>query len=178
MKRSEIETLTKILQIVVKKELKLLKEEILSEIRQPSLGSQNQVPKKKLQEKAIQTQFRQQYKIQQSKPRLYAKDPLLNDLLMNTEPAPEDNIGAMQYLENDDLPNLPTTEHGQFYAPQNKQTNAVLEAMNRDYSQLVERMDQDSGKTKEQFRNQILSRMDPIDSEPEEEDMSWLSEVG
>lgn len=178
MNRSEIETLTKIVQLVVRKEIKSLKEEILTEIRQskPIVGGNSKV----IKEQSIQKNFRQNYQIQQpTKPKIFSKNPMLNELLMSTDPVPPENSGIYQYMEDDDLPNLPTTQTGNTITqiPSNSKVNAVIEAMNRDYSALVQRMDEDSGKVaqKQAFRNQIISRIEN-DLEPEE-DFSFLDGI-
>lgn len=179
MNRSEIETLTKIVQLVVRKEIKSLRDEILTEIRQskPAIGNSNP---KVIKEQSIQKNFRQNYQIQQpTKPKIFSKNPMLNELLISTDPVPPENSGIYQYMEDDDLPNLPTTQTGTpiTHIPKNSKVNAVIEAMNRDYTPLVQRMDEDSGKVaqKQAFRNQIISRIEN-DSEPDE-DFSFLNEV-
>jgi len=177
MNRNEIETLTKIVQLVVRKELSNLKNEILTEIRQskPTVGNSNP---RVIKEQSIQKNFRQNYQIPQStKPKIFSKNPMLNELLANTDPVPPENSGIYQYLEDDNLPNLPTTQIGTpiTHIPKNSKVNAVVEAMNRDYSALVQRMDEGKNQQKQAFRNQIMSRIEN-DSEPDE-DFSFLQEV-
>lgn len=183
MKRNEIETLTKIVRLVVRKEIQSLKNEILTEMRQskPIIGTQKtDANSRVIKEQSIQKNFRQNYHVQKpTQPRVFSKDPTLNELLLSTDPVPPDNSGIYQYLEDDDLPNLPTTQTGTpiTHIPQNSKVNAVVEAMNRNYSQLVQRMDENAGKTaqKQAFRNQIMSRMQ--DDAEEDEDFSFLDSV-
>jgi len=61
--------------------------------------------------------------------------------------------------------------------------------MNRDYSALVKRMDEDSGRNeKQQLRNKVMNIMENdhvisnnspmgLDIEPFDEDMSWLNDA-
>lgn len=170
MTKHEIETMTKILQLVVRKEIKSLKNEIISEISNKVLRSSN-ASKQSLVEDEIHKRFRTNHKVQQRKP-IYSKDPYLNELLSSTDPVPVseydfDNIGI----------NLPTNAVGMPIAPTNDKMNSVISAMNRDYSELVERMDEGKAQQRGEFRKKIISRIEN-DDEPDEEDFSWLNEVG
>lgn len=161
----------------MKEEMTKFKQEILTELRQSQKSSNPLVEQQK--------KFRQQYKVQQQRPQRLSSNPTLNELLKQTEPIQE---GYDNYEIEDYGINLPTRENGQVIKP-NKALNSVVNAMNRDYSALVKRMNEDTGKTeKNQLRSKVVNIIEndnPIprntpmglDIEPFDEDMSWLNEV-
>lgn len=160
----------------VKEEMAKFKQEILSELRQSPKSSNPLVEQQK--------KFRQQYRVQQPQPKQrLSSNPLLNDILKETEPLQE----SYDYEIEDYGINLPTRENGQVVKPtgNNKALNSVVNAMNRDYSALVKRMDEDTGKSeRNQLRNKVMNIMENdsptpmgLDIEPFDEDMSWLNEV-
>lgn len=166
----------------MKEEMTKFKQEILSELRQTSSKSNNPLVEQ-------QKKFRQQYRVQQQKPnQRLSSNPSLNEILRQTEPIQE---GYDNYEMEDYGINLPTRENGQVVKPtgNNKALNSVVNAMNRDYSALVKRMDEDSGRNeKQQLRNKVMNIMENdhvisnnspmgLDIEPFDEDMSWLNDV-
>lgn len=164
----------------MKEEMAKFKQEILSELRQSQKSTNPLVEQQK--------KFRQQYRVQQPQPKQrLSSNPTLNELLRQTEPIQE----GYDYEMEDYGINLPTRENGQVVKPtgNNKALNSVVNAMNRDYSALVKRMDEDSGRNeKQQLRNKVMNIMENdhmisnnspmgLDIEPFDEDMSWLNDV-
>lgn len=110
----------------------------------------------------------------------FSSNPMLNELLQNTEMAPKETASYLDVFENEDeIINLPTSETGR---PVNA-PKSVIEAMNRDYSEMFKRDEvrkpQSKQNTNSDFRNKILSQMEPLneDFQDEDEDLSWLDQV-
>lgn len=159
----------------MKEEMANFKQEILSELRQSQKSSNPLVEQQK--------KFRQQYKVQQQqRPKRLSSNPTLDSILNQTEPIHE---GYDNYEIEDYGINLPTRENGQVIKPtsNNKALNSVVNAMNRDYSSLVKRMNEDTGKNQLRSKVANIIENDPrntpmgLDIEPFDEDMSWLNEV-
>jgi hypothetical protein len=155
----------------VKEEFKLMKQELLVEIKRQGSTSR---PVDKLTE--VQRGFRQQFQVDQKPKKQMSKNPLLNQLLMETEPAPMESKTYLDAFEREDeIINVPTSESGRpINAPK-----AVIKAMNRDYGHLVQKMDKGSNnqKAKQDFRQQVLSAMNEDSSYEDDEDLSWLDNV-
>lgn len=174
-----IEVITKLIQREVRKEMQTLKVQILTELKRPA---QQGNPRVNSLQESTHKEFRKKYQVT-SKPKLqYSKNPILNEILANTDPVPKEAGSYLDVFDNEeDIINVPTDQIGRPLSSAiksgNKGMNAVIEAMNRDYTPLVQRMDGDSGKVaqKQAFRNQIISRIEN-DSEPDE-DFSFLNEV-
>lgn len=150
----------------VKEEMATFKQQILQEIRKPT-----SVKKDSLVE--VQKTFRQNYQVQQKKPTRFSNDPMLNELLRSTQPVPADD-----FIEELEI-NVPTDELGRpIRGLNNPKMNAVLEAMNKDYSQEIQPI-RDNSAQKQQFRQSVMSKMfEEVESnEPEEEDFSFLDNV-
>lgn len=169
-----IEIITKIIQREVRKETQNLKEQILLEMRQ----STQQKPSKNPRLVEMQKDFRTNYKLENTRQNIqYSKNPTLNEILKTTQPV-EDSSYLDAFSSEEEIINVPTDLNGRPIAISgNKGMNSVLEAMNRDYSGLVKEMDKGKSESKQQFRQQIISRMED-NNEPDEEDLSWLNEVG
>jgi hypothetical protein len=158
----------------IREEMQGIKRELLSEMKR----SQSQPVKSS--DKLVETQksFRQKYQIEQRPKKKFSSNSLLNEMLNSVEPIPTEGSSYLDAFEHEeDIINVPTTETGQpINAPK-----AVVEAMNRDYSALVQRMDEGKGsiKSKEDFRKQILSRMedDNYSSDDDDEDLSFLDKL-
>jgi hypothetical protein len=155
----------------VKEEFKLMKQELLVEIKRQGSTSR---PVDKLTE--VQRGFRQQFQVDQKPKKQMSKNPLLNQLLMETEPAPMESKTYLDAFEREDeIINVPTSESGRpINAPK-----AVIKAMNRDYSHLVQKMDKGSNnqKAKQDFRQQVISAMNEDSGYEDDEDLSWLDNV-
>lgn len=177
-----IEVITKLIQREVRKEMQNLKVEILSELRRPS--KQQGIKSNSLTDN-VHKEFRSKYQTQNRPAPRYSKNPLLNEILQNTGPLPKEATSYLDVFENEeDIINVPTDQMGRpiqaAIKSGNKGMSAVLEAMNRDYTPLVERMDtkQDTQKLKQDFRQQIMSRMNVTEDDEPDEDFSFLDEVG
>lgn len=177
-----IEVITKIIQREVRKEMQNLKVQLLSELRQPTQQGKTRV--NSLQE-STHKEFRKKYQVT-PKPKLqYSKNPILNEILANTDPVPKEATSYLDVFDSDeDIINVPTDQTGRPLSSAiksgNKGMDAVLAAMNRDYSPLVERMDtkQDIQKSKQDFREQIMSRMNVMEDDEPDEDFSFLDKLG
>ena len=160
----------------IREEMQGMKRELLIEMKR----SQPQATRSP--DKLVETQklFRQNYQVDQRPKKRLSSNPLLNEMLNSVEPIPNEGSSYLDAFEREeDIINVPTTETGQpINAPK-----AVVEAMNRDYSALVKRMGEDKGsntqKSKEDFRKQILSRMedDNYSSDDDDEDMAFLDKL-
>jgi hypothetical protein len=168
--------LAEMIQIAVKKavreEMQGFKNQIISEIR----SSQNliidgrkasQMTKKYVDSNSLvenQKRFRQNYQVQPRQPnRRLANDPLLNELLQHTEPVPAEEAGYMGMFETEvGEINVPTSESGR---PITSAPNAVLEAMNRNYSGMFateEKKPVQVQPAPNSLRNSIVSRMEGL----------------
>lgn len=157
----------------MREEMQKLKHEILTELRQVK-PSTTPARVDKLTE--VQRGFRQNYQVQQKRNTRLSNNPMLNEILRDTDPIPTEGTTYLEQFEREeDIINLPTNEVGQPIMLQNNKAMAnVVEAMNRDYSHLVERMDKGSNqKQKQQFREHIVSKMseDSYTDEQFEEDL-------
>lgn len=162
----------------IREEMQGIKRELLTEMKRS--GNQVARPPDKLTN--VQKTFRENYKVQQPKKRVLSSNPLLNEMLNDLQPIPNSNQSYLDAFENDeDIVNVLTTETGRpISAPK-----AVIEAMNRDYSALVERMDggkkgPDNQKTKQDFRNKVISAMNEDSYTPnydDDEDLSFLDNI-
>lgn len=177
-----IEVITKLIQREVRKEMQTLKVQILTELKRPV---QQGNPRVNSLQESTHKEFRKKYQVT-SKPKLqYSKNPILNEILANTDPVPKEAGSYLDVFDNEeDIINVPTDQIGRPLSSAiksgNKGMNAVLEAMNRDYTPLVERMDtkQDIQKSKQDFRQQIMNRMDVMEDDEPDEDFSFLDKVG
>lgn len=153
----------------VKEEMLTFKQQILQELKRPVSGKKDSLVE-------VQKTFRQNYQVQQPRKANFSKDPLLNELLRSTQPVPADDF--MEELEI----NVPTDESGRpMRGLNNPKMNAVLEAMNKDYSSEIEPI-RDNSLQKQQFRQSVMSKMfeetEPLQStQDEEEDFSFLDGV-
>lgn len=160
----------------IREEMQGMKRELLSEMKRTQ-GQPSRLPDKLTE---TQKSFRQKYQVDQRPKKRLSSNPLLNEMLNSVEPIPNEGSSYLDAFEHEeDIINVPTTETGQpINAPK-----AVVEAMNRDYSALVQRMDSGKGsaneKSKQDFRNQILSRMedDNYSSDDDDEDLSFLDQI-
>lgn len=158
----------------IREEMQGMKRELLSEMKrtqgQPSRSTDKLVE--------VQKSFRQNYQVEQRPKKRLSSNPLLNEMLSNLDPLPSEGASYLDAFEREeDIINVPTSESGQpINAPK-----VVVDAMNRDYSALVQRMDEGKGsiKSKEDFRKQILSRMedDNYSSDDDDEDLSFLDQI-
>ena len=154
----------------IKEEMAKLKQEILHELKQPPQKSTNPLVEQ-------QKKFRQQYRVQQPRPKQnLSSNPTLNSILRETEPIQE----SYGYEVEDYGVNLPTREDGRPIISNNPKMNSVYAAMNRDYTELVQRFDEGKGNhEKNQLRSNVMNIMNnaPLDIQPFDEDMSWMDEV-
>lgn len=170
--------------IALKEELQIMKREIISEIRNSSKQVLTEQPRKNGSSSLVENQkkFRQNYQVQ--KPvnnRRLSKDPMLNELLMHTEPTPQEELGYMGMFETDEGEiNVPTSETGR---PLTSAPTAVIEAMNRDYSGMFKTEDKKQVQVQpapNSLRNSIVSRMEGLSGDmnfDDEEDFSFLDQV-
>lgn len=151
----------------VKEEMMTFKQQILQEIRKPTSGRKDSLVE-------VQKSFRQNYQVPQAK-KNYSSNPVLNDLLKSTQPVPTDD-----FIEELAI-NVPTDESGRpMRGLNNPKMNAILEAMNKDYSNEIKPI-KNTDRDKQQFRQSVLNKMLDVpdyDAEVEEEDLSWLDNVG
>ena len=158
----------------IREEMQGMKRELLSEMKRTQ-GQPTRSPDKLTE---VQKSFRQNYQVDQRPKKRLSSNPLLNEMLNSVEPIPNEGSSYLDAFEREeDIINVPTTESGQpINAPK-----VVVDAMNRDYSALVQRMDEGKGsiKSKEDFRKQILSRMedDNYSSDDDDEDLSFLDQI-
>ena len=161
----------------IREEMQGMKRELLSEMKRTQSQSS------KSPDKLVETQktFRQKYQVDQRPKKQFSSNSLLNEMLNSVDPIPNEGSSYLDAFEHEeDIINVPTSESGQpINAPK-----AVVEAMNRDYSALVQRMDEGKGsnneKSKQDFRNQILSRMDDDNYssvDDDDEDLSFLDKL-
>lgn len=161
----------------IREEMQGMKRELLSEMKR------TQSQPSKSPDKLVETQksFRQKYQVDQRPKKQFSSNSLLNEMLNSVDPIPNEGSSYLDAFEHEeDIINVPTSESGQpINAPK-----AVVEAMNRDYSALVQRMDEGKGsnneKSKQDFRNQILSRMDDDNYssvDDDDEDLSFLDKI-
>jgi hypothetical protein len=161
----------------IREEMQGMKRELLSEMKR----TQPQIAKSP--DKLVETQksFRQKYQVDQRPKKQFSSNSLLNEMLNSVDPIPNDGSSYLDAFEHEeDIINVPTSESGQpINAPK-----AVVEAMNRGYSALVQRMDGGKGsnneKSKQDFRNQILLRMDDDNynsTDDDDEDLSFLDKL-
>lgn len=120
----------------------------------------------------IQKQFRKSNPIQQRQVSNYSSDPMLNSLLRSTEPLKEERQSYLdQFEDEEDIVNLPTHDDGRVMnAPK-----AVVEAMNRDYSNVVNYGKGSLTEEKNKLRANMMSIMEerePSFQELEDEDES------
>lgn len=120
----------------------------------------------------IQKQFRKSNPIQQRQVSNYSTDPMLNSLLRSTEPLKEERQSYLdQFEDEEDIVNLPTHDDGRVMnAPK-----AVVEAMNRDYSELVNYGKGSNNEEKNKLRSNMMAIMEekePSFQELEDEDES------
>lgn len=174
-----IEVITKIIQREVRKEMQNLKTQILSELKQPT---QQRTSSNPLTE--VQKNFRNNVRLENTRQKIqYSKNPMLNDILRNTEPVPKENHSYLDVFQNDeDVINIPTDQTGRpminAIKSGNKGVNAVFEAMNRDYSEIIAKTERvDVKEAKQQFRQQIMNRMDVMESDEPDEDFSFLDGI-
>lgn len=180
--------LANLLELVVKKavreELKSFKTQILTEIRQQQ-PIQN-VPSRQPNQRAgrdlreVQTNFRKNYQVQQ--PKVQYQDPMLQKMLSSVKPLEESNY--LEAFESDDeIVNLPTNDQGQPI----KAPDAVIQAMNRNYSHLFEQEQQVSRpvqrSTNSQLKSSIIGKMEALNGNDAgfddgyEEDFSFLNDL-
>lgn len=157
----------------IREEMQGMKRELLSEMKR------TQPQATRSPDKLVETQksFRQKYQVAQPQKKQFTSNSLLNEMLNSVEPIPNEGSSYLDAFDHEeDIINVPTTETGQpINAPK-----AVVEAMNRDYSALVQRMDEGKGsKAKQDFRKQVLSRMDDdnYSSDDDDEDLSFLDQL-
>lgn len=185
MTNRELSNLIKLsVKIALKEELQIMKREIISEIRNGSKQSLTEQPRRtgnSLVEN--QKRFRENYQVQRPKTnRRLANDPMLNELLQHTEPAPIEEVGYMGMFETEvGEINVPTSESGR---PLTSAPNAVLEAMNRDYSGMFKTEEKpkqvQNQPAPSSLRNAIVGRMEGLSGDmnfDDEEDFSFLDEV-
>lgn len=174
MKRELIEQLTKIVQFAVKRELVSFKQEILTEIRKntsnPSNGKKDPLVE-------IQKKFRTQYQSPPKPNRRLHSDPVLNEMLNSVQPLTEDESVYSEELA--DMVNLPTDNTGRpIQVANNKATDAVLNAMNRDYSGMFESKTMEKINLKQKFLSIVEEEPGNNDySFEEDEDLTWLNGV-
>lgn len=161
----------------IREEMQGMKRELLTEMKRTQ-GQPSRSPDKLTE---VQKSFRQNYQVEQRPKKRLSSNPLLNEMLNSVEPIPNEGSSYLDAFEHEeDIINVPTSESGQpINAPK-----AVVEAMNRDYSALVQRMDSGKGsnneKSKQDFRNQILSRMEDDNYssvDDDDEDLSFLDKI-
>lgn len=150
----------------IKEEMAKLKQEILTELRRSSSGNVNPL-------KEQHVKFRQQFQVQKPKPSRYSSNPTINELLKGTEPLKDQ---TEFYEETFGDLNVPTTEGG--LPIQNVQSH-VLEAMNRDYSHLVQKQTQQKTGLRNKFES-IVNETNGFDNSFDnyEEDNSFLDQLG
>lgn len=161
--------LIKIVTAVVRTELKRFKGEILLELKQTPVTER---PQRVLSEMdSIEKRFQSKYQ-PKAKPRVqFQGNPLLS-ILNETQAFSRDELrgnGATEEMftnSEGEIINLPTNEAGRpIQAPK-----GVLEAMNRDYSSMFKPKET----LGEGVRKSLISRIQG----DEEEDLSWLNEIG
>ena len=167
---------------VVRSELQNFKAEMLLELRQSA--PINGKPAKVISEiDNIERRFQQNYKPVPKQKVRFGANPILSILnevtpLSASERADQDGPGDASKYNNPALAkivdkgfNVPTTETGQ---PMNA-PKGVLDAMNRDYSSMF----RTPTKIATNLREQFMSMQEDInDNSNNEEDLSWLNEVG
>lgn len=167
--------------IALKEELQQMKREIISEIRNSSKQVLTEQPRRNSSLVENQKKFRQNYQVEQRKPIKISNNPMLNELLMHTEPVPQEEVGYMGMFETDEGEiNVPTSESGR---PITSAPTSVIEAMNRDYSGMFkaeEKKQVQSQPAPSGLRNAIIGRMEGLNGDmnfDDEEDFSFLDRV-
>lgn len=173
------EQIAKLIEVIVRKELKRFKSEIISEISSVKIKGQPIVetrqstsdPNKKINER-----FRQnvKYNSQPSRKQLHS-DPMLNELLMSTQPLESSYDDPMMDLDI----NVPTTEGGR---PITNIPDSVLKAMNKDYSGMFSGGNEPSSKSTatDKLRRMVMEEdyePSPVSNDDADEDFSFLDNV-
>lgn len=185
MTQKEANILVEIITKVVRKELNSFKKQLLTE-------GQTTVSGKKIAEvltkkpMSMESTFRSNVKSAPRPRKAVSNDPVLNSILMDTISITEAERQA-GFLNEDLIDkglNLPTAEHGGLMAT-NKNVDHVLEAMNRDYSGMFKKQSVNHKPSpvdqKSQLRSKFMGMMEndyTTDNSNDDEDLSWLNEVG
>jgi hypothetical protein len=169
--------------VAIKEELQQMKQEIIYEMRN---GLKQVIPDQPRRNSPLvetQRKFRQNYQVQPKQPnKRLSNNPILNELLMHTEPTPKEEVGYMGMFETDEGEiNVPTSESGR---PLTSAPTAVIEAMNRDYSGMFAKEEKprqvQSQPAPNGLRNAIIGRMEGLNGDmnfDDEEDFSFLDQV-
>lgn len=166
------------LPVLIEREIKKLKNELLHE------QSQSKTVSKHTPEVKKSNSFSQKYQLTPKKKVKLSSNPTLNEILLQTDPiqTSENPYNAYSSLQNDlAMPsvNVPTTDAG---LPIHTVPNHILEAMNRDYSGMFsgkEKVKQQpkvpAQQVKESIRSKFMSVLqDNNDSFiPDDDDMSF-----
>jgi len=185
MTNRELSNLIKLsVKSALKEELQQMKREIISEIRNGSKQVISEAPRR-IGNSLVENQkrFRENYQVQPKQPnKRLSNNPILNELLMHTEPTPKEEVGYMGMFETDEGEiNVPTSESGR---PLTSAPTAVIEAMNRDYSGMFAKEEKprqvQSQPAPSGLRNAIIGRMEGLNGDmnfDDEEDFSFLDQV-
>jgi hypothetical protein len=175
MTQKEAKLLVEIITVVVRRELKAFRKQLLSDGYTPQatpVRRQQAEPTDRLTE--VQKGFRKTYKSANPlQGKRLSKDPLLNEMLLGVAPLPkEGSKEELAMLEdaynrmNSTGLNLPTGEHGGLM---HSGTNVdhVIEAMNRDYSGMFKKdQKQAPANARNQLRSNVIAMMESEDYMP------------
>lgn len=175
MKATELADL---ISLLVRKELKAFKKEIISELKavnnsKPTLTESKAPEYFKKYRQQIQTEVKRSN-------RPLSKDPLLNSILSDTKPLGSEESEMEEYLSE---VNLPTSETGRVIQNVPK---SLLKAMNTDYSGMFKNENKtqpkaNAGEIRDKLRRMVME--DDFDSvsngsnDDEDEDFSFLDQI-
>lgn len=130
----------------IKEEITSLKKELLIEIRKSNNLNE------------MQKDFRQKFPTHRPAKTSFSRDSTLNEILKQTSPLERD---SRQY-EYDREDNIPTDNNGR---PITNIPESLYNAMNKDYSKIINYGNSNSSPLREQYKNMIESSDDSFDSD-------------